>query len=590
MTKPKRGYAIRSFLTFMTLHKWRFGVTMLVFAVSNVMIALIPLYIGKLVGNLSIHPVQGHQAVIDVWILIGLSTGHNVLWRFAEYLYAKYVSSLSFEYESILFRLIIRKPYPYFVDKFTGKVASYITNLTQEQRGFFDELCYNYVNLVVSLAAMLIILASVNWQTGVIFIVGVVALFVIGRFTVHGSTKAEKQLADVQSTKNAKIIDAIANFVNVKSFRKEAIEIKAIDAEEVIAKKAMKHSLIKAIWFWGSMSVIVRDVIWPATIGLNVYLFLHGSLSLGQLSVVLSTVLIFTSVVWDGVWYISQLNLRFARIEEAHHYLFGDVNIVKLHRSMAIPPEPVATFHHSLELYDLTFAYPDKPDMSVLRNLNLRIKRGQKVGIVGKSGSGKSTLTKLLLGYYDIPVGSILLDNQPVGTHETANTIAYVPQDTSLFHRSIADNIAYAASRPVTRDEIVKAAKLAHAHEFIDKVNDGYDALVGERGVKLSVGQRQRIAIARALLDDKQLLILDEATSALDSESEVLVQEALENLWDSKTVIAIAHRLSTLRHMDIILVMDNGQIIEQGSHNELLAKKGTYAKLWAHQSGGFIEE
>jgi ATP-binding cassette, subfamily B, bacterial len=352
----------------------------------------------------------------------------------------------------------------------------------------------------------------------------------------------------------------------------------------------MKHSLIKAIWFWGSMSVIVRDVIWPATIGLNVYLFLHGSLSLGQLSVVLSTVLIFTSVVWDGVWYISQLNLRFARIEEAHHYLFGDVNIVKLHRSMAIPPEPVATFHHSLELYDLTFAYPDKPDMSVLRNLNLRIKRGQKVGIVGKSGSGKSTLTKLLLGYYDIPVGSILLDNQPVGTHETANTIAYVPQDTSLFHRSIADNIAYAASRPVTRDEIVKAAKLAHAHEFIDKVNDGYDALVGERGVKLSVGQRQRIAIARALLDDKQLLILDEATSALDSESEVLVQEALENLWDSKTVIAIAHRLSTLRHMDIILVMDNGQIIEQGSHNELLAKKGTYAKLWAHQSGGFIEE
>jgi ATP-binding cassette subfamily B protein len=590
MTKPKSGYAIRSFLTFMAQHKWRFGVVMLVFAVSNVMIALIPLFIGQLVGALSAHPVHGHQAVIYVWVLIGLSTGHNILWRGAEFLYAKYISPLSFEYESILFRLIIRKPYSYFVDKFTGKVASYITNLSQEQRGFFDELCYNYVNLAVSLIAMLIILASVNWQTGAIFIVGVMAMFIVGRYTVRRSSTSERAFADVQSTKNAKIIDAIANFVNVKSFRKEDAEIRTVDAEETIAKKSMKRSMLWAIFFWGSMSVIIRDVIWPATIGLNVYLFLHGSITLAQLSIVLSTVLIFTSVVWDGIWYISQLNLRFARMEEAHRYLFNDVNVIKLYRGIIEPPVPAAEFNDRLELRDLNFAYPDKPDTPVLRNLNLTLRHGQKVGIVGKSGSGKSTLTKLLLGYYDIPDGHILLDGKPVGTHETANTIAYVPQDTSLFHRSIADNIAYAANRQVSRNDIVKAAKLAHAHEFINKVNGGYDALVGERGVKLSVGQRQRIAIARALLDNKQLLILDEATSALDSESEVLVQEALENLWDNKTVIAIAHRLSTLRHMDVIIVMDNGQIIEQGSHAELLEQKGIYAKLWAHQSGGFIEE
>lgn len=588
--KIRRGYSLRSFFTFMRQHKWRFMPVMFVFAVSNVMIAVIPYYIGQLVGALSADPVQGHQAVIYVWVLIGLSTGHNLLWRLAEVLYAKYISPLSFEYESILFRLIIRKPYSYFVDKFTGKISSYITTLSQEQRGFFDELCYNYVNLVVSLTAMLLILANVNWQTAAIFGAGVIAMFIVGRYTVRGSSRYERAFADVQSTKNAKIIDAVANFVNVKSFRKEASEIRAIDAEETLAKKAMKRSQIWAIVFWGSMSFIVRDLIWPATIGLNVYLFLHGSLTLAQLSVVLSTILIFTSVVWDAIWYTSQLNLRFARMEEAHRYLFGDVNVVKLHRTAVEPPRPSASFNQSLELRNLNFAYPDKPDTLVLRNLSLTVRRGQKLGIVGKSGSGKSTLTKLLLGYYDVREGSILLDGQPVDTHETANTIAYVPQDTSLFHRSIADNIAYAASGKVSRDDIVKAAKLAHAHEFISKVSDGYDALVGERGVKLSVGQRQRIAIARALLDNKQLLILDEATSALDSESEVLVQEALENLWDSKTVIAIAHRLSTLRHMDLIVVMDSGRIIEEGTHTELLAKKGTYAKLWTHQSGGFLEE
>jgi ATP-binding cassette subfamily B protein len=165
-----------------------------------------------------------------------------------------------------------------------------------------------------------------------------------------------------------------------------------------------------------------------------------------------------------------------------------------------------------------------------------------------------------------------------------------VPQDTSLFHRTVAENIAYATDRKATQPEIIDAAKKAHAHEFIAQIKDGYQALVGERGVKLSAGQRQRIAIARAFLDDKPILILDEATSALDSESEVLVQEALEALWEHKTVIAIAHRLSTLRHMDRIIVMDQGRIIEQGTHQELLQKDGAYAKLWIHQSGGFLEE
>lgn len=590
MSKQKRQfYSIRSFLSYMGEHKLRFGVVMTSFAIADALLAVIPIFIGRLIGALSAHPVQGHEAVIYVWVLIICSSGHNLVWRASELLYVKLLSPLSFEYENILFRQVIRKPYHFFVDRFTGKLASYVTTIGQEQRSFFDELCYNYVNEVVSFAIMLGILASVNWQTGAIFLVGIICMLVTGKYTIRNSTKYEQEFADIQSTKNAKIIDAIANFVNVKSFRREATEIDSITKQEHIAVGAVKRSQLWAIFFWGSMSHFVRDIIWPATIGINVYLFLHGELSIAQLSVVLSTVLIFSSVVWEAVWNTSQLNLRLARVEEAHQYLFGKVNIMHLHRAAEERSEVVPAFSDNMQLDKLTFAYPDKPDTAVLEELSLNLKQGQKLGIVGKSGSGKSTITKLLLGYYDLPAGSILLDGKAVDTRDIANVISYVPQDTSLFHRSVAENIAYAASRKVSHEDIVHAAKLAHAHEFIEKISDGYDALVGERGVKLSVGQRQRIAIARAFLDDKPLLILDEATSALDSESEVLVQAALEQLWHNKTVIAIAHRLSTLRHMDQIAVMDKGKIVELGSHADLLASKGIYAKLWAHQSGGFIE-
>ncbi|HSX05353.1 MAG TPA: ABC transporter ATP-binding protein [Candidatus Saccharimonadales bacterium] len=583
-------YSLRSYLTFMGQHKWRFTLTVLAFAVADVQLAIMPVFIGKLVGALAAHPMQGHRAIVDMVVLIVLSSGHNLIWQVSEYVYRRLIRPLSFEYENMLFRLVIRKPYPYFVDKFTGKVSSYINTIRQEQGSLFDELCYNYVNEPINLIAILAILTNINWQTGLIFAVGLTSMFLVGRHTVRNSVAYEKKFADAQSTKNAKIIDAIANFVNVKSFRRESREIHSIQAEQAGVISATQRSGVWNQVFWYSMSVFVRDIIWPGTIGLNVYLFLHGELSIGHLATILSTLLLFTSGVWEVIWYISQFNLRLARTEEAHQYLFGQVNIMQLPTHVTSRPDIAPALKASLQLSNINFAYPDKPETSVLHNLNLSLRQGEKIGIVGKSGSGKSTITKLLLAYYELQHGALLLDGQPVTTADIAEIVSYVPQDTSLFHRSIADNIAYATDRDVTHDEIVQAAKLAHAHEFVQKISDGYDALVGERGVKLSVGQRQRIAIARAILDNKPLLILDEATSALDSESEVLVQEALENLWANKTVIAIAHRLSTLRHMDKIAVMDQGEIVELGTHSELLAAGGIYAKLWMHQSGGFIEE
>jgi ATP-binding cassette subfamily B protein len=242
---------------------------------------------------------------------------------------------------------------------------------------------------------------------------------------------------------------------------------------------------------------------------------------------------------------------------------------------------------------NVRFRYNDNPDgRAVFPNLTLSIEPGEKIGLVGPSGGGKSTFTKLLLRFEDIDEGAISIDSQNIAQvtqQSLRQAIAYVPQEPLLFHRSIHDNIAY-GKPDAPSAEIEHAAKRAHATSFIKDLPHGYDTIVGERGVKLSGGQRQRIAIARAILKNAPILVLDEATSALDSESEKAIQQALWELMKDKTAIVIAHRLSTIQKMDRIIVLDEGKIVEQGSHQELLAQNGTYAKLWAHQSGGFIEE
>ncbi len=590
MTKTKRFYSIRSYLSHLARYKLRLGLVFGCFIISDVLIAIIPVFVGKLVGTLAADPIQSHEAFNYVWILIACSSSHDLTWRISEFIYMKLLNHVGFIYENIVFREIIQKPYAYFVDKFTGKVSSYIATITQELRDFTEKIFWDYANQIISLVLVSIILTAVNWQTGVIFMSGLAMMLIVGQYTIRNSAKYEKRLADIQSTKNGKIVDAIANFVNVKSFQTEAVETEAIKNEQSKTIKAANTAFLWNMVFWGSMSFFVRSVIWPATIALNVYLFVHHKISIADLTTFLSAVLIFSTYVWDIIWDISQFNLKLARIEEAHTYLFGNVNIVRQYLVDKEYAKKERDFKNELHLVNLGFAYPDKQDVEVLSNVSIDIQKGQKIGIVGKSGSGKTTITKLLLGYYAVEDDQIMLDGTPIDTKDLSRLISYVPQDTSLFHRSVADNIAYATDKSVTRDEIIAAAKQAHADEFVSQISDGYDALVGERGVKLSAGQRQRIAIARAFLDDKPILVLDEATSALDSESEMLVQQALEALWQHKTVIAIAHRLSTLRHMDRIIVLDKGTIIEQGSHEELLAKKGKYAKLWAHQSGGFIDD
>jgi ATP-binding cassette subfamily B protein len=256
-----------------------------------------------------------------------------------------------------------------------------------------------------------------------------------------------------------------------------------------------------------------------------------------------------------------------------------------------VAPEKVRIRNGKIEFRQVVFTHDGSND-ALFDGLDLRINPGEKVGLVGHSGSGKTTFTRVLLRFSDIDSGEITIDGQNIAAirqDDLHRHIAYVPQEPLLFHRSIADNIRY-GDPEASMEAVREVAKLAHADDFVDELPAGYETLVGERGVKLSGGQRQRIAIARAMLKNAPILVLDEATSALDSESEALIQDALWKLMEGRTAIVIAHRLSTIQHMDRIIVMDNGEIVEQGSHKELLKSKGAYAKLWARQSGGFIED
>ncbi|MGH7929888.1 MAG: ABC transporter ATP-binding protein, partial [Candidatus Binatia bacterium] len=304
-------------------------------------------------------------------------------------------------------------------------------------------------------------------------------------------------------------------------------------------------------------------------------------------------VITYTSLIAQRLWDFSQNTLR------SYNRSLGDAKEmvetlgIKPDVTNPVQPERSRIASGKIVFDHMSFTHPDSHQDEILfKDLSLTIQPGEKIGLVGHSGSGKTTLARLLLRFADVDGGAIEIDGQNIAAitqDDLHRAIAYVPQEPLLFHRSLFENISY-GKLGASKDEVIEAAKKAHAHEFITKLPHGYDTLVGERGVKLSGGQRQRVAIARAIIKVAPILVLDEATSALDSESERLIQASLRDLMLSRTAIVIAHRLSTIQKMDRIVVLDNGRIIEEGSHTHLLAKNGIYASLWQHQSGGFIEE
>jgi ATP-binding cassette subfamily B protein len=473
----------------------------------------------------------------------------------------------------------------YHANRMGGGTVSDAGKLNGAIERFWDTLIFTAVPITTTILSVCIALSFIFWQFAVVLAVlsfSVIAVIIRSQTAI---APISRQVAEKSSAMTAYFADVITNIATVKAFAGEQRELSEygnrVRTWRAASLKEMKNVLV----ITGSFGVLMTIMNVAAFVA-AIYATEHHLAQIGTTYLVIS----YTLNVVSQLWAVSSATRSYLRI-------VGDAGpmISTLAEAVELtdPEDPTAfsVRHGAITFDNVTFTH-DENEHALFHNFSLAIKAGEKVGLVGQSGSGKTSLTRLLLRFSDIEQGHILIDGQPIDSvTQTAlhQSIAYVSQEPMLFHRSLRDNIAY--GRPDATDgEIRKAAKQAHALEFIEQLPQGFDTLVGERGVKLSGGQRQRIAIARAILKDAPILVLDEATSALDSESERLIQDALEKLMKNRTSIVVAHRLSTIAKLDRIIVLDKGQIAEQGSHTELLSQSGIYAKLWSHQSGGFIEE
>ena len=484
-------------------------------------------------------------------------------------------------------RLMLGQSLSFYQDEFAGRVSAKVMQTALAVRDTVLTIADMLVYVVVYFVTSGLVLASLDSWFLVPFFVWIVLFITILRLLIPRLSKTAQRQADARSLMTGRITDAYSNIATVKLFSHGA-------REAGYAKRSMEefmvtvHAQMRLATSLDSLTYINNVVLILSTAIIGVLLWQQSLVGVGAIATSTAMALrvhgLSRWIMWES-----------ARLFENIGTVNDGMNTLTKPQTILDKPNcpPLNVTRGEIKFNDLSFAYdPAKP---LLSHFNLTIKPGEKVGLIGRSGAGKSTIVNLLLRFYEAQQGTITIDGQnimDVQQESLRSQIGLVTQDTSLLHRSVRDNIVY--GRPsATEQEMFDAAERAEAADFIPFLSDaqgrkGYDAHVGERGVKLSGGQRQRIAIARVMLKDAPILLLDEATSALDSEVEAAIQESLDKMMENKTVIAIAHRLSTIAAMDRLIVLDHGQIVEQGTHAELLAQNGLYAKLWQHQSGGFL--
>lgn len=486
-------------------------------------------------------------------------------------------------------RLMLGQSLGFYQDEFAGRVSAKVMQTALALRDVVMTVADMVVYVLVYFITSGVILSSFDAWLIVPFICWMIGFAMIMRFLIPKLGKTAARQADARSLMTGRITDAYSNIATVKLFSHGA-------REAAYAKQSMEefmvtvHAQMRLATLLHTCSFIVNSSLTVGTTALGIWLWYHGQVGVGAVATATAMALRVNGLSQYIMWESARLFENIGTVND------GMATLSKPHTILDKPQAlPLKVTRGEIKFEHVDFSYEaGKP---LLNGFNLNIKPGEKVGLIGRSGAGKSTIVNLLLRFYEPQSGTISIDGQTVDsvTQESLRAqIGLVTQDTSLLHRSVRDNIIY--GRPdATEAEMISAAERAEAAGFIPNLSDakgrrGYDAHVGERGVKLSGGQRQRIAIARVMLKDAPILLLDEATSALDSEVEAAIQESLDKMMEGKTVIAIAHRLSTIAAMDRLIVLDKGRIIEEGSHTELLAKQGLYAKLWAHQSGGFLSE
>ena len=486
-------------------------------------------------------------------------------------------------------RFLLRHSMTFFANEFAGRVSTKVMQTSLAVREAVMKIIDVFVYAISFFVSMLALVFAADWRLVAPLIIWIVVYTLILTLFVPRLRRLSSAQADARSMMTGRIVDSYTNIATVKLFSHAG-------REEAYAKEGMNafldtvHRQMRQITLLNVFVDINNAIVLFAISGLSIWFWLGGTVSVGAIAVAIGLAMRINGMSQWIMWEVSALFENIGTVYD------GMGMMTKAHDITDAPGAKALEAPKGEIVYDHVRFHYGK-DKGVIEDFSLTIKAGEKVGLVGRSGAGKTTLMNLLLRFYDLEKGHILIDGQDISavSQESLRAlIGVVTQDTSLLHRSIRDNIAY--GRPEASDaEVLEAAKRANALEFIDGLVDmqgrkGLDAQVGERGVKLSGGQRQRIAIARVFLKNAPILILDEATSALDSEVEAAIQESLFSLMEGKTVIAIAHRLSTLTQMDRLVVLDKGHIIETGTHGQLVAEGGVYADLWNRQSGGFLAD
>jgi ATP-binding cassette subfamily B protein len=480
--------------------------------------------------------------------------------------------------------ILLNQDNSYYQNNFSGSLANKVNDLTN----YIPDIVQITIDRFVSRALVLGIGIYFLWQVNISFALLMLtwsALFVLSSFLLAGKvTRLADAWSELGSSITGKMVDVFSNIMSVRLFAskyQKRLSLRATHSEAVKAEQRLQWLYTWIFTFYGFLFLIMQI--------LNLYFLIkgrgQGSITAGDFAFVMTVNIAIANFLWMIAKDFSQFSKSWGRITQA-------LRTITVIPEIQDQPDAVDLVikREEITFNQVHFYYKDAEP--IFENKSIIIKSGQKVGLVGYSGSGKSTFVNLILRLYDVKSGKISIDGQDICnvTQDSLHrNIGIIPQDPSLFHRTLMENIRYDRA-DASDDEVVEAAKRAHAHEFISKLPQGYESLVGERGVKLSGGQRQRIAIARAILKNAPILILDEATSQLDSVTESNIQESLWELMQGKTTIVIAHRLSTLLHMDRILVFDRGKIIEDGTHQALLDKNGMYKALWDAQVGGFLPE
>ena len=554
---------------------------------------VVTIFVGPLIIAQLLSIIQHNQLhdSKNLWTLIALYSVSGLWssvigWRLVLYLVWTFETAMQRDLYAQCFSKLTNQTLFFHSNKFGGSLVSQTNKLVGAVESFWDTIIWSVLPLVVSLVGSIIVLSTLLWQYALFLLIFSIVFSIVVYYGSKPMAKLTKKEAKSSNKLNGQLADVISNVLAVKSSGAEATEqkffTKTVNSWRDSSLDVMR-GFLKVSTIYSSINMVIKI----GAIAFAVYAAQNNLVSVASVYLIIT----YTGSVAHELWNMNGIMRNYNRI-------IGNANdMVEVLQTPTTlidkSDSKLKVTNGEISMDKITFTHDEGQGDTLFHDFSLDIKPGEKIGLVGASGSGKTTLTKLLLRFADIDSGKITIDGQDISEVTQASLrakIAYVPQEPLLFHRSVRENIAY--GRPDATDaEIEEAAKKAGAYDFIVGLKDGFDTMVGERGIKLSGGQRQRVAIARAILKDAPILVLDEATSALDSESEALIQKSLETLMENRTSIVIAHRLSTIAKLDRIIVLKDGKIVEDGSHDELINKKrGVYAKLWARQSGGFIEE